>query len=349
MDPLSIVELAAAALAGWAAYLTVPRPPARDLERVFKVALSSLLWSEAQAQGGDERAILERWDGALRAQVPFHPVGRAPIHKLFSPSVAGLDSPALDGERALVEALAALPEPAARWRRMYVEDRAAADALTAHPDALGPTGDPSAALGPGAGWEQVAAWAPSVGQALQQRLSHVVFAVFGDPGFAEALRGAAPGLRVAEPDPSAEAMGALCAAPADRVVWIWGAGPFVALLQRLAASPALIDRSLALVQLGAPLMEGPEQAAWLAEHWRHEVFEPELQRQIPVFGLIDVGPDSPRAAWEAQLLPEPALRPGASPAIERVSLGPLPLSAVAPRLLARALLVPLALRLLAHE
>lgn len=349
MNALPLLELAAAALAGWAAYLTIPRPPDRDLERIFKVALSSMLWSEAEAAGGGERAVLDRWDAALRAQVPFHPAGRAPEDKLFAPSLHGMASPALEGERALVEALIPLPGPAERWQRMYVEDPSAADALTAHPEGLGPSGDPSAALGAGAGWEAVSAWAPSVAEAVQKRFSNVIFAVVGDAELAAGLREAAPGLRVVEPEPRSAALGELCAAPADRVVWLWRAPAFVGLLQALEASPALIDRSLALVQLGAPLADGPDDAQWLAERWRHASFEPELQRLIPIFSLIDAGPNSPRSAWEAQALPEPALLSGASPTIERISLGPLPLAAVQPRTLARALLVPLSLRLLAQD
>ena len=349
MQAQTLLELAAAALAGWAAWLTVPRPPERDLERIFKVCLSTLLWAEAEAQGGGEAAVLERWDASLRALVPFHPAGRDPIAKLFSPSVADIAAPALDGERALVEALIALPSPAQRWQRMFVEDRAAADALTAHPDGLGAAGDPRAALGPDGGWEQVAAWGPSVQKSVQQRLSHVLFAVFGSPALAEALRAAAPGLRVHEAPLAEASLLALTQAPADRLVFLWAGAPLVQLLRALAEAPALIDRCLGLVQLGAPLTVDPSDEAWLAERWRHASFEPELQRSIPLLMLTDAGPDSPRDRWAAQLVPEPVLEAGAQPAIERISLGAAPLDALPPRLLARALLVTLALRLLAHE
>ena len=101
MDALTGLELAAAGLALWAAIQTLPRPPRRDWERLFKVALATQLWEVAQAEGGDEGAITARWDALLRAQVPFHPAGRAPVAKLFAPSVAGIEAPAVDGERAL--------------------------------------------------------------------------------------------------------------------------------------------------------------------------------------------------------------------------------------------------------
>ena len=61
MDPVLGLEIAAAALAGWAAWLTLPRPPHREWERLFKVALSTQLWTAAQRDGGADAEVEARW------------------------------------------------------------------------------------------------------------------------------------------------------------------------------------------------------------------------------------------------------------------------------------------------
>jgi hypothetical protein len=346
MDALTGLELAAAGLALWAAIQTLPRPPRRDWERLFKVALATQLWEVAQAEGGDEGAITARWDALLRAQVPFHPAGRAPVAKLFAPSVAGIEAPALDGERALVEALARLADPPARWQRMYVEDLAAADALTSHPEALGPACDPANALGPACGWEAISRWDPAVPAALAARTGHLQLVLCGAPALAAAIRAAAPGLRIADDHALDASLLDLCPAPADRLVLILGHAPMGGLLRALAEAPGLRDRVLVIVGVGAPRSGGPDDDAFFSSGWTHEAMAPELQRTTAIYSVWDVDPDSPAAAWEAQLLPPPRLEPGAAPTLELLPLGPLPLGRVAPAQLARALLTTLAVRLL---
>ena len=346
MDAVLGLEAVAAALAAWAAWLTLPRPPQREWERVFKVALSTQLWAEAQAQGGTDAEIEARWDAALRAQVPYHPAGRDPATKLFAPSVSSLAAPALDGERALVEALALLPDPAARWRRMYVDDLAAADALTAHPDALGPACDPAQALGPGCGWEAAAAWAPAVPAAIANRLAHVCILGIGDGSLTEALARAAPGLRTASRSALDATALDLCPRAADRLVLVCSTAPFADTLLALVDAPALRDRVLAIVQLGTPVCTSAEHRAFLRDGWTHAAMAPELARCIPLFCLWDVSADTDAEAWAAQHLPAPTLEPGAAPSVALHALGPLPRAAVHEDHLARSLLLTLALCLL---
>jgi hypothetical protein len=346
MDALTGLELAAAGLALWAAIQTLPRPPRRDWERLFKVALATQLWEAAQADGGDEGAITARWDALLRAQVPFHPAGRAPMAKLFAPAISGIEAPALDGERALVEALARLPDAAARWQRMYVEDLAAADALTSHPESLGPACDPANALGPACGWEAISRWDPAVPAALAARTGHIQLVVAAAPDLTAALRAAAPGLRIAADPPLDASLLQLCPAPADRLVILLGRSPMGGLLRALADAPGLRDRVLVIVGVGAPRSGGSADDHFFSTGWTHEAMAPELQRTTALFSIWDVEPDSSPEAWAAQLLPPPRLEPGAAPSVELLPLGPLPLGRVDPAQLARALLTTLAVRLL---
>ena len=48
-----VVEVAAAGLAMWAAWLTIPRPPDLDWERLFKVALATVIRGDVEAAGAD--------------------------------------------------------------------------------------------------------------------------------------------------------------------------------------------------------------------------------------------------------------------------------------------------------
>ena len=125
----TLAELAALGLAAWAALRSVPQPARLDWERLLKVSLSTVLMGDTEAAGGDRAA----WEARVTAQVPYHPAARALADKLLRPDPAALPSPALEGERALVEALARCPDAAARWRRMFIEDRIARDFLLSDP------------------------------------------------------------------------------------------------------------------------------------------------------------------------------------------------------------------------
>jgi hypothetical protein len=347
-----IAEMAALGLAGWAAWLTIPRPPTRSWERVFKVALSSLLWGRAEAEGGTEAARLERWDQAITQRVPFHPAGRQPERKLLAPDPTAIAAPALEGERALEEALVRLSDPQARWRRMYVEDRAAADALTADPAQLGPTCDPLAILGVGASWEAFANRAPSWTTVIRRRLSHIRLRVWGEPAWVEAftqcdIEGSMPGPLLSDASdtlPSA-LLGSL-ASPSERLVLIVQGASDLPFWKALRSAPVLRDRVVAMVLLGIDTQADPERSAWMAQHFRHENFDPELQRTTPCFWVRDVDPDAPQAHLPHNPLPAPpSPAKGDRETLEMIDLGPLPLSRQDPRDLAAACIFLLALRL----
>lgn len=360
MDMQGWVELGAAVLAGWAVWKTLPRPVARDWERLFKVSLSALAWGEAEAAGGSEAARTARWSASLAAGVPYHPAGRQPEVKLADPRPDALPTPALDGERALVEALAGVEGAPARWRRMYVDDPRAVDALGEDPTLLGPAYDPARLVGAGVDWEAIAAWSPAVAPALLRRLAHhrLVLLPGAAPGpvAAAELEAAVPGLAVhtlpagedatataTAADPSPGALLACCTTPADRLLVLAGPGRVPGLLRALRESEALRDRTIAVVSLGGPVARDAADAAWLAAEFRHDRMEPELQRTTGFLAIIDADPADPLAAdWAGARFPDPPLRDGERATIAAVDLGPLPLAAQPPGRLARALLVLLA-------
>ncbi len=349
------VELVALGLAAWAAWLSLPRPPEHDGERLFKVILATLIRGEVEAAGGDR----DDWARRL-APVPFHPAWRRPERLILDPDPEAIPAPAREGERALVEALARLPDPAARWRHAVEAGR---EVLMDDPAFLGL--DPEAVLGPGADWDAVAARAGAVRAALARKLAHVVFVGLDLPGreaMAEALDRPFPDLgelaRFPAPDPAApdpEAAVALAEAllaelpdPAARLAILAPGERAFSAVVALHAHDLLRDRTLALVSLGGPLRAGP-RGDWLAARFRHEELEPELMRTIAYLSAVAVDPGDPLAggpeAWEAQRFVEPPLPPTGRRAIEAVDLGPLALDSLDPGDIALALALLLAWRL----
>jgi hypothetical protein len=344
------VELAAALLAGWAVWRSLPVAVPRDWERLFKITLSAQLWAEAEGGPGDEAARTAAWAQALAAQVPFHPAGRLPERKLLDPGPAAAPAPALPGELGLVEALARLPTPAARYKALYVDSRAAQEALAEDPRALGPAYDPEPVIGAGADWEAVARWAPAVQAGLARKFGHVEIVVdlpaqSSAPAAAleEALRSAAPGLRVSR---SPTQIFDVLRAPSDRLVVLTGGDRVLPWLRALADSPALRDRCLALTSVDGQITDADGADAFFPARWQHAAFEPELQRTTAFFSLTDVDPDHPeRARWSGSRFPAPPLPAGQRPTIEPIDLGPAPVGALRPALLVRGLLVTWAARL----
>ncbi|RME26054.1 MAG: hypothetical protein D6798_07505, partial [Deltaproteobacteria bacterium] len=191
------VELAALGLAAWGIWLSLPRPPRLQWERLFKVGLSVLVAGEVERErGAPDAAAREEWRRRVLGVIPWHPAGRNAERKLAEPCAEEIPVPALEGERALVEGLAALADPAARFRRMYVEDEHAEDELLGDPARLGPDHDPAVVLGPDAGWDAVAAWDSGLQEVLARRLGDLLFVTDGlDPALDAALDAAVPGLR----------------------------------------------------------------------------------------------------------------------------------------------------------
>lgn len=347
MQIITMVELAAAALAGWAVWKTLPRPPDRDWERLFKVSLSALSWGEAEAAGGTEAERTARWTADLERVVPYHPAGRDPETKLRAPALDTIATPALEGEQALVEALARQESPVARWRAMYVEDRRAMDALGEDPLLLGPAYDPGVVLGPDASWERVSAWDPAVGTALVRRLNHLVLVSVSCPLSAADLGGVAAGLHCVDldedwadgsPEASAARLLAACPEPHQRLGVLCTGPAVLPLLRAMRASPALRDRVLLVVSIGGEIQGNPEADKWLTEEFRHDRMEPELQRTTTFAAVVDVDPDDPLAtSWGVQRFPDVPLAGGERRTIDTVDLGPLPIDRVPTARLARAM------------
>ena len=338
MTPDLLVEIAAMGLAGWAAWRTIPRPPRLDPERLFKVTLATVLRGEIEAQGGD----LAAWQERLRA-VPYHPAGRDAERRLADPTTSPVPVPALPGERALLDRLAAAPDALARWDHMYRADPAALDALMSDPAGLGPDYDPVGRFGPDATWDAVATWAPALQAGLTRRLSHVAFVEVG-AGLGTEWRVALPHLRLhalpedADDDAVLSTIEAALPASSDRLVWVAPGAQVMRVVRLLHGDPALRDRTLVVVSLGGPVATDPDHATWLAAHFTHEQMEPELQRAIAYAFITRVDPAAPLAqSWSAQRLVAPPVPGSGRVTIDTIDLGPLDTASLPPHALARAL------------
>jgi hypothetical protein len=323
--------------------------------------LSVLIAGEVEREQGDHPQARQAWLQRVLGVVPWSPLARDAVGKLADPRVEAVAVPALEGERALVEALVRLPDPAARFQRLYVEDPRAVEELTGDPDQLGPDHDPARILGPGAGWDQIAAWSPALQAVLARRMAEVVIVTDGLPEeLVAALAQAAPGLRTlalppTDPQPTGAAAVEALFAPveaalsrdSDRVVLIAAGGAVLRTLAALVEGGGLRDRCLAVLTLGAALGDEPARA-WLATHFDNQHLDTELRRSVPYLCVVDVDPADPLARdWADQRLPSPPPLPSGRAAVDVVDLGPLHLSALPPRVLARGVLLLLALRLAA--
>jgi len=333
-----IVEVAALGLAGWAALKSVPRPPARNWSRLFHVSLSTVFRGRIEAAGG----TAEEWESVVLGRVLYNPAARAPQDLLTAPDPARIPTPALDGERALVERLAALPDADARWRLLFHEDHRVLDALFDDPAGLGPAHDPSSNLAPDLSWDDVAAWSDALRAALGRRLDAVVLVTLGDDALSAALAAAAPHARVVAlpADTTAESLRAVPEAPHERLVLFprgLAAAPLVCLL---AEHCDLVDRLAGVVFIGGALGGADVRAAFT-----HERLEPEVLRAVPYFSLAVIDPEDPLGrSWAQQHPPEPPEPVSGRVGLERIPLGAIAEPGLDPEALARALLHVLAVR-----
>jgi hypothetical protein len=346
LSPETWVELGALGLGLWATWLSRPVPLKRDWEHIFKLALSNAMLA-AQGEGPEAE---ERWLDEVHRRLPYHPAGRQPEQKLERPELDAIPTPALPHERALVEALARLPDPAARYRWMYQEDPIGPERLVPEegPGEL----DPRPIFGPEAGWEELGRGGPAWRAGLQRRFQHLRVVGSGASPLAEALSAELPAigppLRL-DPQQAAQASadGLLEALgdPQQRVLLIAGPGGLRPALDTLLASPALRDRLAAFISLGAEI-QGPDQAAWMTEHFTHTALDTELRRIVPYMAVVDLDPAQPLGrSWSAQRFPQPLVPPSGAATISAEDLGPLPLSLYSPAELARALWILLGFRL----
>ncbi len=326
------IEAAVGALALWAAWKTLPRPPSLDAERLFKRTLATVLRGDAEAAGGE----LADWVASLEG-VPYHPLARDTERRLQDPGSATIPTPPREGERALVDRLANCDTPEARWDLLFRADPRGHASLLEDPALLGAAYDPTTRFGPDATWDAVADWSAPLQEGLGRRLSHLVFvdatALFGDHGNA-----ALPGLRSAPLGPSLRnSAEPLLESPADRIVAVVRGHHMPALLDELLEDPALVDRVLGVVSLGGAV--APDPKAWQAQ-FQHAALEPEVQRALLFVSLIDIDVHAPLdRSWVGQTFVEPPLPDTGRRSIECVDLGPLDLARVAPHALVRSLLV----------
>lgn len=358
-DPLSItLAVSAAVVAIAAGVLHWPRPPALDGERWFKVALATLLRGEVEARGG----TVDEWEAAVLRFVPYHPAGRLPERKVVNPAAARLPGALLEGERALLDALARRSTPSERWRLMYDEDPAGVDARLDDPADLGPAYDPAAALPGGDGWEALAAWGrgdPGFLERLIRRFPARWVLVDGrearrvGPGLLDALDGLLDDtVRVPWRDlPVRDAVSALLAdlraqlsSRDARLVLAAEEAGIALVLRALAEAPDVRDQVHAVLSVGGviggrPGEEGPfgeaEAADWLGAHFGQEALDTEVVRLTPYLAVqwLDRQAPVPGAGdlpLAAQRFPDPR-EDATVDTIEVVDLGPLPVDPELPR------------------
>jgi len=324
------VEILVLVLAIVAAWLSVRPAPALDWERLWKMALATVIRGEVEASGGD----YSEWWKRLSA-VPYHPAGRDAYLKLVQPSLDEIPVPALEGERALVERLAVQESVAGRWVEMYRDDPVAEEALTSDPQDLGGAYDPAKPIGPDVRWEDVARWSSAVQSGIARRMSDVVVAAVGLDD--QPLVAAVPHARVVAISSSEDLGAALldCCRAAHERLLIVSAGTLVpSTLQALHSDPSLRDRVLTVLTIAAD-WSGSE--GWLEENFQHQAFDTEINRRTLYLAISEGSAET--SVWTRQTLPEPPVPPSGWAPIESVDLGLLPLSEQDPELLARALWV----------
>lgn len=344
---VGLLSLVVALLAGW---LSLPRPPALDWQRLFKVGLSVLTAAEVEAEtGAADPSAVEEWRRRVLAAVLWHPevVDAGAALRGFGPVGTGGGE-----ERGWSRRLADLPDARARLRAL-LDDEAGQRELFGDPAELGAEHDPATWLGANASWEHVAAWDEGLRAALRRRFQGVRIVLDGlSPALSAALEEAlepSAFLRLPEPveadeEAAAEALfepvEAVLAQPSDRLVLVAQGTAANRTLAAMIRGAGLRDRCLVVLLL-APTLRPEILARFDNEH-----LDTELKRSVPYLVLADLDFLAPSVdALEAQRLPAPAPLPSGRAAVERIDLGVVHLAGLPPRVLARGLLLLLATRL----
>lgn len=327
-----ILWVAVVALALSAGWLTLPRGDALDWERLFKLAMVTGVRGPIEAEDGG----VEEWLRQGRARVWYHPASRGLLDKLRSPERASIPVPALDGERALVERLGGLSSVTERVKAVFASG--ADEALYEDPAAQGEEWDLARILGPGAGWDDVAAWTEGVTEVLVRRAEHQTWAVIGDVALAAALR-AVLGERVVDVE-DLDTLQDHVPRMSDRLVLVARGGR--GLFEYLHDSERLRDQVSAVI--GVDLENDPK---WLQAHFDNIRFDTELNRATPYFHLAFLDEDADLDAYERSLLPIPAVPDTLRVVLEPIDLGvlPGPADGCPSDLLARSLLIVVSARL----
>ena len=330
MSVQSVIEISALLLAVGSAILSLRPAPALDWEHLWKIILATVIRGEVEAEDGAQSAW---WDRL--SVVPYHPAGRNAFAKLVEASVEQVAVPALEGERALVERLAAIETPAARWQSMYRDDTQAQESLMQDPMDMGPAYDPSAPLAPGVTWDSVAHWSAPVQSAIARRLGDVIVAVIGRD-VAPMMEAAPHASVISMEDASEDGLLGLLSHSHQRLVLVVEGEAAFGLIQTLHGAPSLRDRVLAVLSLGGRF-GGEERSHWMDAHFQHLQFDTELNRRTMYAAMTDMDAGSTQST--AQHFPVPPVPPSGWAPIEAIDLGPIPLSRQDPSLFARALWV----------
>jgi len=343
-DPVTLatagVATAVSVAIGW---LTWPRAPDLDGERLFKVVLATLLRGRIEAEDGD----VEAWCAAVIAEVPYHPAGRFPEHKVTGLGLVGL--PALiDGEAALIEKLGALPDLESRWRWLYDEDEVGLAARLDDPIELGPQYDPKRWLSAQTGWDSLADWGAGQSEDFPHTLARQHDAIWvlvqgrTEEPVLDALEAMLPRtVRVGWSDLGTDELESALAEQMDdpraRFVLVGAEAGIQVLLRLLVGRAPLRDQTDAVLSIsgvisGDPGEPGPLGEAalgeWMQAHFSHHELDTEMTRKTPYFSLewLDRTEDPP--AGRGRLLgsgrfPEPRLDSMTQEYVQIVDLGVL--------------------------
>jgi hypothetical protein len=338
-------------LFGVAFSCTLPRPPALDWELYFKVVLATLLRGEVESDGGKA----DEWYTQGRKWIWFHPAARNLSQKITAPGEHEVPVPALEGELALVADLVELEGTPARIDRLFGTE-GPDDLLYDDPAWLGEAYAPANLLGAGLDWDQVATFGEDLVAALHRRFETVHWAFVGVSAALEKAmtahlpRGMAHSIAPGSGEAVGDALETAAPGRSDRLVLVVSGEAALQATQALHARPALRDRVLGVVGVGAHL--GGEGSAWLAQSFDHVSMDTEVARITSWFHLAFLvqGEDPPGEAGcplSGTAWPCPALPQSGRASIETVDLGVLPGPAgdYPARLLGRALLLTVTARL----
>jgi len=335
-------------VAGWN---TLPRPPDLNWELYFKVVITTLIRGEVESSEGSA----DDWFARGRARAWFHPAARDLEAKLTAPESYEVSTPAIEGERGLVEALAAVDSVEGRLERTFTVGISDA-VLYEDPALLGEHYDPRSSIGTEADWEAVAQVSQGLLTALRRRHEHLRWVVMGgEDSQVEALSALLGGDRVirlaeTQPKPAEAELEGFLQQRSDRLVLLaFGSGAELA-VRMMHANPGLRDRVLAVVGVGAAL--GGGAAVWLDKEFNHQSMDTEISRLTSWFHVAFVTPGVLPVGDAGQPLadtrwPQPPVPSSGRNAIESIDLGVLPGPALEypAELLIRSLVVTVTARL----
>ena len=155
------------------------------------------------------------------------------------------------------------------------------------PELLGSAYAPSRAMPPKVTWEDIAVWDAEVQRAVARRMHDVTVAVVGMD--TDALAAAVPhGNTAAVTDVSAEALSALLDRDHQRLVILTRGDAVNTVTRVLHSHPLIRDRILGVISLGGAI-QGPENKAWMDQHFQHLDFDTELNRRTLYMAVTDPG------------------------------------------------------------